>query len=181
MIKINDNWVMINNFSNYFVNAKGDVISLPRKGNHFKEPTLLKQNYDKNGYKVIGMIDDNNKKHLVKVHRIVAQAFIPNPNNLPCINHRNEIKDDNRLENLEWCSVAYNNVYGNRIKNVSKKNKKPVNQFDRNNNFIKKWDSSLTASRKLNICKSSIINCCNKKANHKTAGGFKWEYVKGDD
>ena len=108
-------WINIDGFSNYFVNNIGEILSLPRKGNHFKKPKLIKQSIDKYGYKVVGMVDDDKKKHTLKVHRLVAKAFIPNPDNLPCINHKNEIKTDNRVENLEWCNVSYNNNYGRNV------------------------------------------------------------------
>lgn len=53
------------------------------------------------------------------MHRIVAKAFIPNPENFPVVNHKNEIRDDNRVENLEWCTQEYNLKYGNHIQRVS--------------------------------------------------------------
>lgn len=74
----------------------------------------IQQLYEPYGHLFVRLCKEGKKKQTY-VHRLVAQAFIPNPDNLPCINHKNEIPDDNRVENLEWCTVAYNNTYGRRI------------------------------------------------------------------
>lgn len=73
------------------------------------------------GYTGITLCDKNHNKKQFRVHQLVAKAFIPNPNNLPMINHKNEIKNDNRVENLEWCNNFYNSNYGNRNLILSKK------------------------------------------------------------
>lgn len=75
----------------------------------------------KDGYTCISLCDKDHNKKQYRIHQLVAKAFIPNPNNLPMINHKNEIKNDNRVENLEWCNNFYNSNYGNRNLILSKK------------------------------------------------------------
>lgn len=83
-----------------------------------KSKKILKGSYDKDGYIRIGT-RINNKPINRSTHRLVAEVFVPNPNNYPVINHINEIKDDNHYKNLEWVTVAYNNSYGSRPSQVS--------------------------------------------------------------
>ena len=75
----------------------------------------------KDGYTCISLCDKDHNKKQYRIHQLVAKAFIPNPNNYPFINHKNEIKNDNRVENLEWCSIKYNSSYGSAPKKISKK------------------------------------------------------------
>jgi hypothetical protein len=123
---------------------------------------------DKDGYKVITLWK-NNKTTYYRVHRLVAQAFIPNPNNYFHINHKDEIKSNNNIDNLEWCTVKYNNVYGNRLYKI----KKPIIQYSLDNVFIKKWDSVSEAGTKYG-CNTNIINTCRGSRNK--AYGFIWRY-----
>lgn len=80
---------------------------------------LLKFSTDRDGYKIVGLTKDKKLKQF-KVHRVVAEAFIPNPNNLPCINHKDENPANNCVDNLEWCDSKYNNNYGTRNEKLSK-------------------------------------------------------------
>ena len=77
----------------------------------------------KDGYTCISLCDKDHNKKQYRIHQLVAKAFIPNPNNLPMINHKNEIKNDNRVENLEWCTAQYNTSYGTSPKRISDKMK----------------------------------------------------------
>lgn len=75
----------------------------------------------KDGYTCISLCDKDHNKKQYRVHQLVAKAFIPNPNNLPMINHKNEIKNDNRVENLEWVTAQQNSSYGTRPERISEK------------------------------------------------------------
>ena len=121
------------------------------------------------GYPIVDL-RKNNKRHSYTVHRLVALAFIPNPDNLPEINHKNEIKYDNTVENLEWCTRKYNINYGTAIKRRSK----PIVQLDNNGNVVKKWESESAASRYYKISRKNIYDCLHGK--QKTSKGFVWKY-----
>ena len=105
----------------YQVSNFGNVISLNFRNK--KEKYKIAQRILNNGYFSV-TIHKNGKKQTIEVHRLVAIAFLPNPFNLPCVNHINENKLDNRAENLEWCTWSYNNKYGkgNKKRTESKKN-----------------------------------------------------------
>ena len=140
------------------VSNKGSV-----KNNSNRELSL---ELTRNGYL---RVTKNNKHYLV--HRLVAQAFIPNPDNLPCVNHKNEDRTDNRVENLEWCTYSYNINYGSRNSKMSKK----VNQLTLEGELVKVFDSIREASRYTGIPAPNILNCC--KGNLNKTHGFKWCYA----
>ena len=125
----------------------------------------------KRNYVEVGLIKNGVVKTFY-VHRLVANAFIPNPNNYFYINHKDENKLNNHVDNLEWCTKSYNNNYGTR----TQKTRKKVCQYDINNNFIKLWDGIRVASRGLNIPSQQISQCCNNTKYRKTAGGYIWKY-----
>lgn len=160
----------------YQISSQGRVKSLNYK-NTGKEHILL-QWYNK-GYNRIGLMKNGILK-MYLVHRLVAEAFIPNPNNYPCINHKSEIKTQNNLENLEFCDAKYNNSYGTRTERASKKQinrkdcSKVILQYDLYGNFIKEWVSTKEIERQLGYSHSNISKCCKGKA--KSAYGYKWRY-----
>lgn len=112
-----------------------------------------------------------------RIHRLVAEAFIPNPNNYPCVNHKDENKENNVWTNLEWCTHKYNMNYGTSIKRMSEKHKKKVIQYTKNNEFVEEFNSLKEASDKIGINSSSIMRCCKNK--QKTCGGYIWKYKEG--
>lgn len=132
----------------------------------------------------------NGIKKQLSIHRLVAETFLDKKDfkSMPdedrnlidlkelYINHKNENKYDNQFDNLEWCTAKYNSYYSDCIKKCSRAKEKPINQYDLNGNFIKRWNSINEASYGLNICQSLISKCVLGKRNktHK----FKFEYVK---
>lgn len=157
----------------YKVSNLGQVKSLEREdslGRRIKSK-ILKTTKDKDGYLHLTLCKNGNKKQF-RVHRAVLLAFKPMPLNKTQVNHKNELKDDNRLENLEWCDSAYNNNYNDKQKNY----RKPVIGINIKNGFIHSYTSALEAKKKTGIDRAGIVKCC--KGYSKTAKGYKWFYEK---
>jgi hypothetical protein len=170
------------------VSNLGNVKSLERtitgKNGSIKpvKEKIIKPYAIKKGYLVVSLYKEG-KREKYLVHRLVAEAFIPNPDNLPFINHKNEIKTDNRAtENLEWCDSKYNMNYGTRNQRASKKMtnhpklSKPVLQYDLEGNFIKEWYSVREVERKTGFNQSCISACCRNTNHYRTAYGYIWKY-----
>jgi hypothetical protein len=136
---------------------------------------LIKQFDNGNGYMYVRILV-NNKPTNKRVSRLVAQAFLRNPNNYLFVNHIDENRKNNNVDNLEWCSIKYNNNFGKRIEKYKKARYKSINQYSLNGDFIKKWNSIKEISQKLNISASGITSCAKRK--FKQFKGYVWRYEK---
>ena len=166
MREIEEVWKPIEGYD-YMVSNLGRVKSLDRVdslGHHRKEKILqpVKSN---NGYLRVMLYNDGKVKRYL-VHRLVGNAFIPNPNDLPEVNHKDEDKTNNKVENLEWCDSTYNKRYSKAIS---------VNQFTLDGKFIRMWDCIREIGYQTGFDNSNIIKCCQGKL--KTAYGFIWRYA----
>lgn len=178
---INEVWKEINDFSNYEVSNFGKIRN---------KKTLQELKYGLvRGYPHIDLYSLKNRKNYY-IHRLVAELFVPNPENKPQVNHIDGNKLNNNVNNLEWVTESENIIHG--IKTglkVYKKGKQnamygkygkdanravPILQFDLNNNLVKQWDSQIDIQRELGYKQSVISNCCNGRG--KTAYGYIWKH-----
>lgn len=120
----------------------------------------------RSGYLAVGLTK-NKTQTTFFVHRLVAEAFVPNLDNLPCVNHKDKNKLNNHIDNLEWCDYKYNNSYGTRTKRTCK----PVKCIE--TGIV--YDSTVQAGKLTGINRVYITNCCNNKK--LSAGGYHWKYV----
>lgn len=111
----------------------------------------------------------------MRVHRLVATAFLDNPEKLPIVNHKDETYINNHVDNLEWCTYKYNTNYGTAIARRSASKEKPIKQISLDGVLIKIWRSAKEINDVLGIYHGNISRCC--KHNRKQAYGFKWEYA----
>lgn len=160
-----------------------------------KTSKFLKPAYTKAGYASVELFNSAGSKRLL-IHRLVANAYIPNPNGLPQINHKDENPKNNKVANLEWCTAKYNMNYGNGAKTRhlkidytkptykkiaiqnGRKVSRPVMMLDDVGNCIASFASAVDASQHTGIYKTTITRSA--RSNHLKAGGYKWEYVKGE-
>lgn len=199
----------------YEVSSLGRVKSLDRwvehgrKGKQFVSERILKaKGQDRHGYNRSLILSKEDKHRCVKAYRLVAEAFLPNPDNLPEVNHKDEDKTNDCVDNLEWCTGIYNLTYGTRIQRIadklrgkplseehkaklrgrtisteeSKRRMRPymkeVEQYTPNGEFIARYESSMEAQRQTGVCNANILRCCNSDNEQHQAGGFRWRYPK---
>ena len=141
----------------YAISNKGNVKNL-------KTGRILGERYGNHGYRFVNL-----KGKEYTVHRLVALAFIPNPNNLPQVNHIDEKKNNNNVSNLEWCSASYNTNYS--IYKCSCK----IKQLTKDSELVKTWESSWQIERETGYDQGNIIKCCRGKI--RSAYGYRWEYA----
>lgn len=170
-IIIKKNGVIYDYTGLYEVSNIGRVRSL--RDNHGKyRRKIMKCGHDTNGYCTVVLTMDGRQVFLV--HRLVANAFIPNPNNLPVVNHRDECKSNNCVNNLEWCTVQQNTKYSSYTRKGllagdKNPNSKKVICLETKNVFT-------TVKKAKEWCGGDVAQCCNGRS--KTAGGYHWMWYE---
>ena len=163
----------------YQCSSAGRVRSLDRtvyveKGSGFNRRLKgsIRKIHDRLGYNVVSLCKEG-KKESHYVHRLVAEAFVPNPNNYPMVNHKDESRDNNEAKNLEWCTHQYNLNYGTSSKRKNKKLSTPVVGIHVESGKKITFPSMMEAGRN-GFYQSEISLCCNgKKDQHKN---YKWNF-----
>jgi hypothetical protein len=166
-----EQWKYINEYDGlYMISNYGNVYSIPRKNT---KGGLVRKDYHF-GYNRVTLCKDGKTKKFF-VHRLVAQHFLPNPNNLPQVNHKDENKSNNRVDNLEWCTAKENCNYGKRNEKILHKRCKQIVQISKLLNKINFYNSAKDAEKQTGVQHQDIAKCC--KGKRKTAGGFIWKYA----
>ena len=169
-------WRDIKGYEGYYqVSNIGSVKSLERtvrNGRGYKIiPEKILEGYDNgNGYLYVKLCKEG-KRNQYRINRLVAMAFIPNPNNLPEVNHKDENPKNNCVDNLEWCTRQYNVEYSKA---------KAVIGINKVSGLIVEFPSAHEAERTLGINNSHIIACCKGKR-YKSAGGYYWQYANSEE
>lgn len=163
----------------YQVSNYGRVKSLDRvrKGNKeslsFIKGKIKIGRINNGGYVQINLSKDGiNKNYLL--HRLVAEAFIDNTNNLPQVNHKDENKQNNVVDNLEWCTHQYNNNYGTKVNRCRNKQVKKVYQYTLSNELVKVWESTVSCVEG-GFIQSAVAACC--RGEYKQHHNYKWSYT----
>ena len=185
--RIDEIWKDIKGYEGiYQVSNLGRVRSLDRvnERGRKKKGMLLKPKLKRDGYVDVHLtFKDKGKDQNIKIHKLVAEAFMPIPEELKKwygtqylqINHKDENKQNNCVDNLEWCTAQYNSMWGTKRERQKEKIKKSVMQYDMDGTFIKKWDSIKDATYSIVGHNSGrIIDCL--KGRSTSAYGYKWKY-----
>lgn len=194
-MQIDDKYKPIPNCVGYYITDDGVVLSI-KQLNRYPNGKILSHTTDRLGYARVKMRINNCDKDML-VHRLVAETFIPDKSTFKSmpdedrslidldlleVNHKDENKLNNDVNNLEWCTHKYNSNYGTRTERIIPqtidKTRTPVDQYDDDWNLIKEWYSMNEAARTLNIVQQNITRCCQGKRYH--VGGYRWKYHNED-
>lgn len=180
-------WKEIENFPGYLVSDTGEVKSTKYWGQfkRINSDGTLVQRTCKSGYKYVNLYK-NGHMYSVKVHRLVAQAFIPNPSGYNQVNHKDEIKSNNNASNLEWCDHSYNLTYNGLSVRAHEKQKRRIGAYNANEELLHKFDSATSAalfiveSNKAASFRSAVCNIsiAAKKKLNKMRYGYYWRWLE---
>ena len=172
---VKEEWRPVDGYSGmYEVSNLGNVRSVTRvvgNGRLIKGQQI--RQFERAGY-LSARLSKNHHGKFYLVHRIVARAFVPNPHNLPIINHKDENKLNNRADNLEWCTHSYNIQYGGCIEKIARSNGSSVVQILKNGERVL-WNSMKEAERRTGVRHQDISRAC--RGIRESAGGFIWKYA----
>lgn len=159
----------------YKISSHGRVMSLHYRKSKAETNKIMKICNDSNGYKTILLCRGRNDHKHHRINRLVASAFIPNPNNYPVVNHIDENPANNHVSNLEWCTISYNTSYGlSPFKRTLSRGRR-VAQLDLYGNIINTYPSGRFAAKQLGLANTNLFSVLNGK--QKTFGGYKWKYI----
>ena len=122
-------------------------------------------------------VSKNGQTCMLSVHRLVAMAFLPNPDNLPCVNHKDENPLNNVVSNLEWCSIAYNTNYGTAMKRSGESRGKPIKMISLDGEVLKVFKTEAEAAKFIGKRRGLMGMVANRTENRQTAYGYRWEWV----
>lgn len=177
-------WKEIDNFPDYQVSDTGEVRSTKYWGQFKRKNSegLLQQRTYKSGYKYVNLYKEGHM-YSVKIHRLVAHAFLPNPNNLPQVNHKDENKSNNDVTNLEWCTAKHNLSYNDLQKRSHQKQKRRIKAYNSSSNleFGSATDAAIHItkcglSKSFNSAISNIVASANK--GNRLNYGYYWEWLE---
>lgn len=170
-------WKDISGFEGYYqISNLGNLRSIDRfvtrSGKKMHIKGRIMRPYNNGGYHQY-LLRKDGKSFGAWAHREVAKAFIPNPDNLPCVNHKDENPSNNRVDNLEWCTYGYNLAYNDLAKRKAIDKRKPILQYSKDGEFIREWSHAREAAETLGLNKRAIYECCAGRS--KTSGGYIWK------
>lgn len=169
----------ISDYPNYIVYDNGRVQN--QKSGRFLQPQFFG-----NGYLRVGLSKDGEQKMFL-VHRLVAEAFLPNPEGLPVVNHKDGNPSNNNVSNLEWCTQEYNTNYQTDTtqrgpkprRDIPPRQVKLVGQYSKDGQLLATYRSITEAAQAIGKPngQANICGCANHKPHYNTAYGYVWEYI----
>ncbi len=156
-------WITLDDYPLYKISPDGRIFSTWTK--------KMKLNLDRGGYKIVSITDPRGKERKIFVHRLVARAYIPNPNLYPIINHKDGNPSNNAVENLEWCTYAQNSQHAHDT--GLNTTRKAVLKLDSDGNVLARYESVRSAAKSIGLTPEAVSHVCRGK--NKTAGGYYWK------
>lgn len=181
-------WKQVDGYGGFYevsnlgrVRSKERITDIQSYCHIMRKPRILKAQSNGKYNRVVMSFDGKHRQ--VLIHRLVAETFLPNPDNLPEVNHKDEDKTNNNVSNLEWCTRLYNVNYGTKIKRhsefMTKTKGRAVCQYTKAGELVNTFKSVSEASREMGIDVSNIIAVCSHGV-QKTAGGYVWRYAEDE-